>query len=70
MPSSSGWAGRFPKRCRPFRPVASGPQVRRLLLGTWLGIKAHHLVPERAFFLITYVLLTVTGLKLISDALT
>ena len=39
------------------------------LLGTWLGVRAHHLVPERAFFLITYVLLTVTGLKLIWDGI-
>jgi hypothetical protein len=40
------------------------------LLGTWLGVKAHHLVPERAFFALTYVLLTVTGSKLIWDGLT
>jgi hypothetical protein len=39
------------------------------LLGTWLGVRAHHLVPERAFFALTYVLLTVTGLKLIWDGL-
>ena len=40
------------------------------LLGVWLGIKAHHLVPERLFFRITYVLLTLTGSKLLWDALT
>ena len=40
------------------------------LLGTWLGVKAHHLVPERAFFALTYVLLMVTGSKLIWDGLT
>lgn len=40
------------------------------LLGTWLGVKAHRLVPERAFFLLTYVLLTLTGTKLIWDGLT
>lgn len=40
------------------------------VLGTWLGIRAHHLVPERVFFGLTYVLLTVTGSKLIWDALT
>ena len=40
------------------------------LLGTWLGVRAHHLVPERAFFRLTYALLTVTGLKLIWDGLT
>lgn len=39
------------------------------LLGAWLGVKAHHMVPERTFFAITYVLLTVTGAKLIWDAL-
>lgn len=40
------------------------------LLGAWLGVKAHHLVPEKLFFQITYVLLSVTGGKLIWDALT
>ena len=40
------------------------------ILGTWLGVKAHHLVPERAFFALTYVLLFVTGTKLIWDGLT
>jgi len=39
------------------------------LLGTWLGVKAHHLVPERAFFAVTYVLLLITGSKLIFDGL-
>ncbi|SEP14464.1 Sulfite exporter TauE/SafE [Salinihabitans flavidus] len=39
------------------------------LLGAWLGVKAHWIVPERAFFAITYVLLTVTGAKLIWDGL-
>jgi uncharacterized membrane protein YfcA len=40
------------------------------LLGAWLGVMAHRVVPERAFFALTYVLLTVTGLKLIWDGLT
>ena len=40
------------------------------LFGVWLGVIAHRHVPERAFFAITYVLLTLTGLKLIWDALT
>ena len=40
------------------------------LFGVWLGVLAHRKVPERAFFAITYVLLTGTGLKLIWDALT
>jgi len=35
------------------------------LLGTWIGVKAHHFVPERAFFALTYVLLILTGLRLI-----
>jgi uncharacterized protein len=40
------------------------------LLGAWLGVKAHYIVPDRAFFALTYVLLTLTGAKLIWDALT
>lgn len=40
------------------------------LFGAWLGVKAHRMVPERTFFAITYVLLSVTGSKLIWDALT
>lgn len=40
------------------------------LLGTWLGVKAHRLVPERLFFGLTYVLLMITGCKLIWDGLT
>jgi len=38
--------------------------------GAVIGVRAHHLVPERLFFGITYVLLTATGLKLVWDALT
>lgn len=40
------------------------------LLGAWAGVKAHHLVPEKLFFGLTYVLLACTGAKLIFDALT
>jgi len=40
------------------------------LLGAWLGVKAHRMVPERLFFALTYVLLTVTGAKLIWDGVT
>ncbi len=40
------------------------------LVGTWLGVRAHFIVPERLFFAITYVLLLVTGSKLIWDGLT
>lgn len=39
------------------------------LLGVFAGVRAHHLIPERVFFAITYVLLTITGAKLIFDAL-
>ncbi|MFC2970367.1 sulfite exporter TauE/SafE family protein [Acidimangrovimonas pyrenivorans] len=39
------------------------------VLGAWLGVKAHHRVPERAFFALTYILLACTGAKLIWDAL-
>lgn len=40
------------------------------LFGTWVGVRAHHIVPERIFFALTYVLLTITGTKLIWDGLT
>ncbi len=40
------------------------------LLGAWLGVRAHRLVPEQLFFGLTYVLLTLTGIKLIWDGLT
>lgn len=40
------------------------------VVGALLGVKAHHVVPERTFFAITYVLLIFTGTKLIWDALT
>ncbi len=40
------------------------------LFGAWLGVKAHYLVPEKLFYAITYVLLALTGTKLVFDALT
>lgn len=40
------------------------------VLGAWLGVKAHRIMPERGFFALTYVLLLVTGTKLIWDGLT
>lgn len=40
------------------------------LLGAWLGVKAHHMVPERLFFGLTYILLVGAGGKLLWDALT
>jgi uncharacterized protein len=39
------------------------------LAGVLVGVWAHARVPARPFFLLTYTLLTVTGLKLIWDAL-
>jgi uncharacterized protein len=43
-------------------PVAIG--------SVWLGVIAHRAMPERAFFAFTYLLLMITGSKLIWDALT
>jgi uncharacterized membrane protein YfcA len=40
------------------------------LIGTWLGVRLHHSIPDRLFFAVAYVLLTVTGIKLIWDGLT
>ncbi|WP_424985916.1 sulfite exporter TauE/SafE family protein [Microbulbifer sp. S227A] len=40
------------------------------VLGAWLGVRAHRVVSEQLFFGITYVLLAITGSKLIFDALT
>lgn len=40
------------------------------VFGVWLGVWAHRMFSDRAYFALTYVLLTVTGIKLIFDALT
>ncbi|MCI2400661.1 sulfite exporter TauE/SafE family protein [Aliiroseovarius subalbicans] len=40
------------------------------VLGVWLGVWAHRMFSDRAYFALTYALLTVTGSKLIWDALT
>lgn len=40
------------------------------LLGAWIGVKLHRIFPERWFFTLTYVLLIITGTKLIWDGLT
>ncbi len=40
------------------------------LVGVWLGVRAHHIVSDKVFFGLTYVLLAITGLKLIWDSLT
>jgi len=39
------------------------------LIGAGLGVWAHRIVPERLFFGLTYIMLTLTGCKLIWDAL-
>lgn len=38
-------------------------------LGVWLGVRMHNVVSERLFFGITYIALSLTGSKLIWDAL-
>ena len=35
------------------------------LLGVWIGVKAHYMISEKLFFAFTYILLTLTGLRLI-----
>ncbi len=40
------------------------------VLGIWLGVWFHRVVPERLFFTLVYAFRTVTGTKLIFDALT
>ncbi len=35
------------------------------LIGAWIGVRAHDFVPERLFFGLTYVLLVLTGIRLI-----
>jgi hypothetical protein len=38
-------------------------------VGTWLGVKLHHRIPERPFYLVCYCLLSVMGAKLLYDGL-
>ncbi len=40
------------------------------ILGIWIGVKLHHLMPERTFFGLTYLFLVAAGSKLIFDAIT
>ncbi|MCH2163182.1 MAG: sulfite exporter TauE/SafE family protein [Marinovum sp.] len=40
------------------------------LTGTWLGVLAHRVISAKLFFTVTYAMLTITGSKLIWDALT
>ena len=39
------------------------------LIGVWIGVKAHYMISERLFFSFTYILLTITGARLIWIAL-
>jgi len=39
------------------------------IIGVYLGVWAHRIVPERLYFTLVYVFLTITGTKLIFDAL-
>ncbi|MGR3435876.1 MAG: TSUP family transporter, partial [Shimia sp.] len=54
---------------RPDMAPLIGALVPFALLGTWLGVRAHRAVPERAFFAVTYALLTLTGLRLVWEGL-
>jgi uncharacterized membrane protein YfcA len=36
-------------------------------VGTWLGVKLHHRIPEKPFYLVCYCLLTLMGSKLLYD---
>ncbi|ARE38765.1 Integal membrane protein (Rhomboid family) [Rhodovulum sp. P5] len=40
------------------------------LFGAWLGVRAHHVVPERLFFSLAYAALALSGAKLLWDGLT
>lgn len=39
------------------------------VIGIWMGIKLHHMMPERLFFRLTYAFLLITGSKLIWEAM-
>ncbi len=38
-------------------------------VGTWLGVKLHHRIPERPFYIVCYSFLTVMGSKLLYDGI-
>jgi uncharacterized membrane protein YfcA len=40
------------------------------LAGTWIGVRAHRVIPERVFFAFAYTALVLTGLKLLWDGIT
>lgn len=50
--------------------LTSAALIPVALLGTWVGVRAHRLVPERIFFGVTYTLLAFAGSKLILDGIT
>jgi uncharacterized membrane protein YfcA len=39
------------------------------VVGAYLGVYAHRLIPEKLFFRLAFVLLSITGIKLIYDGL-
>jgi len=54
-----------------WRTVAAGLYLAPVaVLGTFLGVRLHGLLPERAYFAVVYVCLTLAGIKLVFDALT
>jgi len=53
-----------------WRTVAAGLYLAPVaVLGTFLGVRLHGLLPERAYFAVVYVCLTLAGVKLVFDAL-
>ena len=40
-----------------------------ILVGAFVGVRAHFLVPEKLFFILTYAMLLITGIKLLWDGL-
>jgi uncharacterized protein len=48
---------------------ASAAIIPFALVGTFIGVRAHAVIPERAFFAVAYVALVLTGLKLLWDGL-
>ena len=49
--------------------MASAVMVPVAIIGALLGVAAHRVIPEVWYFRVTYILLTITGTKLIWDAL-
>ena len=49
--------------------AASALLAPAALLGAWLGVRAHWRIPERGFFILTYLALGATGIRLIWVAL-